>query len=418
MRIRFLLYATVASVGLASCGGGGSSQAPSTQNAPSAPAPAPPPPAPAPPPPTSGCVVQFQNQTCTPGVLITPAANPPPAPPPQLPSFTNRGQWETAEYQRNYGLDQIGASTAYAAGATGEGVTIAIIDVGNQTNHPEVFGRVDPASTSIYDDRGDIVEGDNRWAHGLQVTTLAMGTRNGTGAHGVAPGATLLYIRVDAGFSFPSVDNFPLHTPEDIAQSVDYAVENGARIISMSVGVSSDPTRVLFNAIRRATDQGVVVITALGNYFDGRPDSQKTIQLFPAAYGGDPAFNGRFVLAGASDAQGNIGFFSPRAGSGADAFLLAPGANMLVPGGGGSRSIILAPGNTTSFLRDSGTSFAAPHIAGALALIMSGFPDLSAASALQFLYDAAVDLGPEGTDSVNGVGRIDLRPIFQGSQAP
>jgi len=362
--------------------------------------------------------VQFQNQTCTAGVLITPVSNPPPAPPPQLPSFANPGQWETAEYASNYGLDQIGASAAYAAGATGEGVTIAIIDVGNQTNHPEVFGRVDPSSTSIYDERGDIVEGDNRWAHGLQVATLAMGTRNGIGAHGVAPGATLLYIRVDAGFSFPSVDNFPLHTPADIAQSVDYAVENGAQIISMSVGVSSDPTRVLFNAIQRATDQGVVVITALGNYFDGRPDNQKIIQLFPAAYGGDPAFNGRLVLAGASNAQGNIGFFSPRAGNGAEAFLLAPGANMLVPGGGGSRSIILAPGNTNSYLRDSGTSFAAPHIAGALALIMSGFPELNAASALQFLYDAAVDLGPAGTDAVNGVGRVDLRPIFQGSQTP
>lgn len=402
--------ATVAvSALLQACGGGGGNNQSAPPTAPAAPTPTPPSP---PPPPPSGCVIQFQNQTCTAGVLITPATNPPPVLPPPLPSFTDPASWETAEYQANFGLDQIGASTAYAAGATGDGVTIAIIDVGNQTNHPEVFGRVNPASTSIYDERGDIVEGDNRWAHGLQVATLAMGTRNNVGAHGVAPGAELLYIRVDAGFSFPSPDNFPLHTPEDIAQSVDYAVANGAEIISMSVGVSQDSSRILFNAIKRATDQGVVVITALGNYFDGRPDSQKTITLFPAAYGGDPAFNGRLVLAGASNAQGNIGFFSPRAGPHADAFLLAPGANMLVPGGGGGRSIILAPGNTTSLLRDSGTSFAAPHIAGALALVMSGFPNLSAASALQMLYDTAIDVGPSGVDPTNGVGRIDLRPVF------
>lgn len=399
---------------LLGCGGGGgnngTASVPPVVLPPSSPGPTP---APAPTPAPTGCVPQFQNQTCTAGVLITPVSTPPPLSPPSLPAFTNPAQWETAEYNSNYGLDQIGSSIAYSKGAFGQGVKIAFIDVGNQTNHPEVFGRVDLASTSVYDERGDIVEGDNRWAHGLQVASLAMGTKNGTGAHGVAPGAELLYIRVDAGFSFPSMDNFPLHTPDDIAQSIDYAVANGAKIVSMSVGVSADPTQVLFNAIKRATDQGVVVITALGNYFDGRPDNQKTIQLFPRAYGGDAVFQRRLVLAGASNSSGTIGFFSPRAGARSNAFLLAPGANMLVPGGGGSRSIILAPGNTTSYLRDSGTSFAAPHIAGALALIMSSDPSLDAVAALDLLYVNAVDIGVQGEDAINGVGRIDLRPIFQ-----
>lgn len=396
---------------LLGCGSGGdnNASAPPVSLPPSSPTPRPAPT----PPPTAGCTIQYQNQTCTAGVLITPVSSPPPPAPPLLPGFTNAAQWETAEYARNFGLDQIGASLAYAKGAFGQGVKIAIIDVGNQSNHPEVFGRVDPASTSIYAERGDIVEGDNRWAHGLQVASLAMGTRNDTGAHGVAPAAELLYIRVDAGFSFPSVDGFPLHTPQDIAQSIDYATAHGATIISMSVGVASDPSRVLFDAIRRATDQGVVVITALGNYFDGRPDNQKTITLFPGAYGGDPAFRRRLVLAGASDASGNIGFFSPRAGNRGEAFLLAPGADMLVPGGGGSRSIILAPGNTTSYLRDSGTSFAAPHIAGALALLMSSDPGLDAVAALDLLYANAVDVGPTGIDQTNGAGRIDLHAIFR-----
>ena len=397
---------------LLGCGGGSSStSSPSVVLPPSTSTPSPAP-TPTPTPPATGCVIQFQNQTCIAGVLITPVSTPPPPSPPALPGFTNPSQWETAEYSSNYGLGQIGASLAYSKGAFGQGVKIAFIDVGNQTNHPEVFGRVDPASTSVYDERGDIVEGDNRWAHGLQVASLAMGTKNDIGAHGVAPGAELLYIRVDAGFSFPSVDNFPLHTPEDIAQSIDYAVAHGAKIISMSVGVSADPARTLFNAVKRATDQGVVVITALGNYFDGRPDSQKTITLFPGAYGGDPAFQRRLVLAGASNSSGSIGFFSPRAGSRGNAFLLAPGANMLVPGGGGSRSIILTPGNTTSFVRDSGTSFAAPHIAGALAVIMSSDPNLDAVAALDLLFANAVDVGAQGVDTTNGAGRIDLRPIF------
>ncbi len=391
---------------LSACGGGGggnSGQGGNTGGGGATPTPTPT---------TAGCTIQYQNQTCRPGVLITPVSSPPPPPPPQLPAFGTAQPWETAEYNRNYGLAQIGASLAYSKGAFGQGVTIAVIDVGNQTNHPEVFGRVDGDSTSIYDRRGDIVEGDNRWAHGLQCASLAMGTKNGTGAHGVAIGASLLYIRADAGFGFPSLDDFPLHTPEDLGQSIDYAVANGANVISLSLGVSSDPNRVLFDAIERATNAGVVVVTALGNYFDGRPDNQKTIVLFRAAFGADPAFNGRLVLAGASDQAGGIGFFSPRAGAnGQNAFLLAPGANMLVPGGGGGRSTILAPGNTTSYLRDSGTSFAAPHIAGAIAVVMSG-RNVSAVEALQLLYDNAVDVGPAGTDSTNGRGRIDLRPIF------
>ncbi|WP_299192177.1 S8 family serine peptidase [uncultured Erythrobacter sp.] len=360
----------------------------------------------------SNCTIEFQNQTCQPGVLITPVSNPPPADPPALPGHATALAWESTEYKQNYGLEQIGASLAYSRGAFGQGVTIAVIDVGNQTNHPEVFKRVSSSSTSIYDERGDIVEGDNRWAHGLQCATLAMGTRNGVGAHGVAIGAELLYIRADAGFGFPSLDDFPLHTNKDLAESIDYAVANGASVISLSLGVREDPGNLLFDAIRRATDAGVVVVTALGNYFDGRADAQKNIVLLPAAFGADPAFQGRMVLAGASNQGGEIAFFSPRAGAGGqDAFLLAPGANMLVPGGGGARSTILAPGNTTSFLRDSGTSFAAPHIAGAIAVVMSG-RNVSAAEALQLLYENAVDVGPAGTDATNGRGRIDLRPIF------
>lgn len=359
-----------------------------------------------------GCVVQHQNQTCIPGTLITPASNPPPSQPPALPSFTTPSQWETNEYLANNGLSQIHASLAYSKGAFGQGVTIAVIDVGNQTNHPEVYGRVSTATTSIYDERGDIVEGDNRWAHGLQCATLAMGTKNDTGAHGVAIGAELLYIRADAGFGFPSLDDFPLHTPRDLAQSIDYAVANGAHVISLSLGVSSDPDDLLYHAIKRATDAGVIVVTALGNYFDGRADSAKTIELFPAAFGADPSFQGRLVLAGATNSSGGIAFFSPRAGTaGQDAFLLAPGADMLVPGGGGGRKTILAPGNTTSFLRDSGTSYAAPHIAGAIAVVMSG-KSVSAVEALDLLYANAVDVGAAGTDSVNGRGRIDLGPIF------
>lgn len=396
MRIRSGVRALALAAALGGCGGE-DSRGPGT----SGPTPTPTP--------TSGCIVQFQNQTCQPGTLITPASDPPPPPPPMLPGFGTPDPWRSDEYNANYGLEQIGAAEAYARGAFGQDVTIAVIDVGDQTNHPELFGRVLPASGSIYDKRGDIVEGDNRWAHGLQCASLALGTKNDNGAHGVAIGARLLYVRADAGFSFPSVNGFPLHTPQDLAQSIDYAVDNGANVISLSLGVSADENNVLYGAIRRATDAGVVVVTALGNYFDGRPDSQKTIQLFPAAFGADPAFGGRLVLAGASDQSGGIAFFSPRAGAGGQqAFLLAPGANMLVPG---TNSIILTPGNTTSYIRDSGTSFAAPHIAGAIAVVMSG-RGVSAADALQLLYDNAVDVGPAGTDPVNGRGRIDLRPII------
>lgn len=371
---------------LAACGGGGGNAGPA--------------PLPLPPGGTTGS-----------GVLITPVSDPPPPAPPPLPDFDDPAKWETAEYKTNFGLDQIGASTAYAAGATGEGIKIAILDVGNQTNHPEVFGRVDPASTSIYAERGDAasVGGDNRWAHGLQVASLAMGSKNDVGAHGVAPGAELLYIRVDNGNSFPSVNNFPFHSPRDLAESIDYAVANGAKIISMSVAVSEDPTGILHDAIVRATGEGAVIVTALGNFFGNTPDNQKIITLLPAGFGSDPAFNGQLVLAGASSASGGIASFSPRAGNAADSFLLAPGANMLVPGTSG---IILTPGNTTSFIRDSGTSFAAPHIAGALALLMSGFPGLDAPDALAILYDTAVDTGAPGLDSVTGAGRIDLRAAF------
>ncbi len=125
---------------LLGCGGGSSStSSPSVVLPPSSPTPAPVP-TPTPTPPATGCVIQFQNQTCIAGVLITPVSTPPPPAPPALPGFTNPAQWETAEYNSNYGLGQIGASLAYSKGAFGQGVKIAFIDVGNQTNHPEFLG--------------------------------------------------------------------------------------------------------------------------------------------------------------------------------------------------------------------------------------------------------------------------------------
>ncbi|WP_300527721.1 S8 family peptidase [Maricaulis sp.] len=319
--------------------------------------------------------------------------------------MTGPAAFETAEYQAQYGLGLMNTSHAYAEGAFGAGVTVAVIDSGIDASLPEFAGRLAPNSVSIWEQQGGTV-GDYNNGHGSLVASVIAANRNDVGTHGVAPEVTVLAIRVDRGVEDASNpgSSFPLYTETDLALSIDYAVDQGADVINISLGRPPEFYESNGNAIRaaleRAASAGIVVSIAAGNFNPSTPLENRITTSVPQIFADNAEMNGHLVIVPAIDQNSQIAGFSARAGDLANFAISAPGADIYI-----ALSEALT-GNA------NGTSAAAPHIAGALALILGHFPNMTPIEALQLLYDTARDLGDPGVDDIYGHGAPDLEAAF------
>ncbi len=333
------------------------------------------------------------------GVNSTPApppVTPPPAPPPPPPPPPPSGSFNTAEYQRSNGAVQARAITGYDAGATGAGVIATVIDSGVAQFNAEFAGRIHAASTDLAGSRGIGDEG----GHGTAVSDVLLGAKNDTGIHGVAFAATLLVARTDTPGSCANTapDKGCSHDDNAIARGVDLAVTNGAKVINISLG-GSPPNSTLRAALGRATAAGIVIVFSAGNDSSNNPDPFAQIA-------NDPLARNLILIAGALDSSNAaLADFSNKAGNGAAHYIGALGV--------GVRAI---DQTGTTFLW-SGTSFSAPIVSGAVALLAQAFPNLTGAQIVDLLLRTADDLGSPGVDSIFGNGALDLAKAF-GPQGP
>ena len=329
----------------------------------------------------SSTVTPTPTPTLTPAPTPTPTPTPAPVVTPNVSSF---------EYLRNPGLGTIKPSLAWTSGATGAGQVVAIIDSGVDGSIAELTGRLSVDSTDLITTRGGAPIADR---HATEIATVIAANFNSFGTVGVAYQATILSIRTDTPGSCAATEGCTFSS-SDIAAGVDYAISHGAKIINLSLGTATPTPNQMQQAIIRATTAGLAVVAAAGNVGDPNP-------IYPANYATDPRFGGALIAAGALNAAGtDIASFSNRAGTAATGYLLAPGSQVVGD---------CTPASCTIF---SGTSYAAPHIAGALALLMSGFPSLTGAQAVDILLRTADDLGPAGTDSTYGRGVLDIAHAF------
>ncbi|MHA1778420.1 MAG: S8 family peptidase, partial [Candidatus Heimdallarchaeaceae archaeon] len=257
-----------------------------------------------------------------------------------------------------YASQFLGTDALLSQGFNGSGVKIAILDTGIDSSHPDLDdldnnpATNDPkviaqASFIDYDFDGVNDTGPYGWHfHGTHCAGIA--TANGN-VQGVAPGAYLLNGKV-LDYSGVGYDSW-------IIRGIDWAIANGADIISMSLGTGA---RVVSQAINAAVDaaweQGVFVVVAAGN--DG-PD--------PVSIG-SPGMASRAFTVGAYDSNGGIADFSSVGASITDICdpdILAPGVD------------ILSTASDHSYYVASGTSMATPAVAGAVALLKSAFPTVS-----------------------------------------
>ncbi|WP_189048776.1 type VII secretion-associated serine protease mycosin [Micromonospora sonchi] len=268
-------------------------------------------------------------------------------------------------------LDKLGAEIAWRT-STGRGVTVAVIDSGVDGSHPDLVGRVLPGL--------DLVSADGSAepdpvGHGTTVAGLIAGRNDDRqGVVGLAPEARILPVRV--------LDEENRYDDALIvAKGVRWAVDNGARVINLSLGGSGD-SAALAAAIDYAFARDVVVVACTGNLVTS-PDAKV---WYPAREPG--------VLA-VSGLERNSNNLWSGAITGRATILTAPASGLV-----GARP-------PSGYWRVQGTSFAAPLVAATAALVRSRYPQMSAGDVVNRLLVTAKDIGPTGRDDRFGYGLVD-----------
>jgi subtilisin family serine protease len=297
---------------------------------------------------------------------------------PDDPMFVAGQQWA---------LEKVRAPAAWYD-SKGYAVTVAVVDTGVDLDHPdlvdslwvnrgEVVGNGDDDDNNGYVDDvygWDYVDDDGEprdaHGHGTHVAGIvgAM-TDNGVGVAGMGWGVTVMSIR--------ALDEMGNGSDWDVAQGIRYAVDNGAKVVNLSLGAGSG-SQNLAEAVQYAQDKGALVVAAAGNWNVSYP-------FYPAAYGG-------VIGVSATDANDQKASFS-NYGSYVD--IAAPGVSIL---------------STKPFPIDyatmNGTSMATPMISGLAALLWTKYPSATSDQVWTAIRIGAEDLGSPGWDAYFGWGRI------------
>ncbi|MFD0746580.1 S8 family serine peptidase [Phytohabitans flavus] len=289
--------------------------------------------------------------------------------------------------QRSVQLDrsvpQIGAPAAWQAGFTGRGVSVAVLDSGIDTGHPDLAGKV--ADQRNFTDEAD---GDEV-GHGTHVASTIAGSGAASGGRyrGVAPDATLLSGKV-CGLRGCAESAM-------IAGMTWAAAEKHAAVVNMSLGGGDgpdiDPVEEALNTL--SAEYGTLFVVSAGNAgMDGSVAS--------------PASADAALAVGAVDQDERLAGFSsrgPRVGdTGMKPDISAPGVGIVAAGAG-----------TGGYVGMSGTSMAAPHVTGAAALLAQQHPEWTA-ERLKGTLTASAQASAEISGFAQGAGRVDVaRAITQ-----
>ncbi|GAA2965995.1 S8 family serine peptidase [Actinokineospora diospyrosa] len=290
----------------------------------------------------------------------------------------------TASLDRS--VPQIGAPAAWQAGLTGKGVTVAVLDTGIDQTHPDLAGAV--TQSRNFSSSPDT---DDRVGHGTHVAA----TITGSGRYqGVAPDSALLVGKV--------LDDEGSGAESDVIAGMEWAAGAGADVVNLSLGSSwpskgDDPASLAVN--RLTAETGTLFVVAAGN--TGREI-------------GSPAAADAALTVGAVDRVEALASFSsrgPRAGDGAiKPDITAPGVDIVAARA--AHGVIGDPvGDKHVSL--SGTSMAAPHVAGSAALLAGKHPDWKADRLKSALVGSAKP-NPALTPFEQGGGRVDVaRAVVQ-----
>ena len=255
----------------------------------------------------------------------------------QLTPFEIQEVKDSIEYCIPKGIINLNCEKLWNEGYTGEGIKIAVLDTGCDINHICLKDRIiDYKNFTIEGDKNDVTD---KRGHGTHVAGIIAGNRIKQGVTGVAPDCELIICKVissHGGFD------------EDIIEALEYAIEQKVDIINMSIG-GAGIHKTMHDLIKKATELGISVVCAGGNYGDGRADTNELI--YPGAFE-------EVIEVGAVDSNNMICKFS-NSNDMIDVCSYGKGITSTFP--------------NNRYAKLDGTSQATPHVSGVLALLKQKF---------------------------------------------
>jgi serine protease AprX len=332
----------------------------------------------------------------------------------------------TVAADTGWGVLKIGAPAAWQRGYRGQGVLVAVLDTGIDFTHTDLQNRIwinpgEIPDNSIDDDGSGYVDDVHGYnfadtlsnpaddhGHGTRVSGIICGDGTADTLTGVAPEATVMAVKV---LTFEGDAQ-----QADVWEGIQYAIDNGAHVMNLSIGwrQSAEPDRTMWRmACDNALAAGVVMIAASGNERDDgipAPDNVRTPGDVPNPMT-VPTPSG-VVTSGGTDADDVVAYYSsfgPVQWADVPPWHDHPYPPGLV------KPDVVAPGlfiNTTAMgggytgPNQHGTSMAAPHAAGAVALLLCARPWLTPFEVDSLLEATALDLWTPGKDNLSGSGRV------------
>ena len=321
------------------------------------------------------------------------------------PNYIAYAHWtpndEFYSYQWHFHPDQINMPGAWDTTRGDPGVVVAVVDTGVAYENYLGFQRAPDLAGTNFVSGWDFVNNDSHpnddAGHGTHVTgTIAQTTNNNLGVAGIAHYTSIMPVKV--------LNAAGSGTGSDVADGISFAADNGAHVINLSLGGPASAT--VENAVQYAYNKGVVIVGSTGN--DNLP-----IIGYPAAYD-------EVIAVGATRYDKAR---APYSNYGTGMELMAPGGDTSVDQNGdgyvdGVLQQTFSGGDPTNwdYWFWQGTSMAAPHVAGAVALLRalemaSGVENIGTSGVediRDLLHSTAEDLGAPGYDTVYGYGLIDV----------
>jgi len=342
------------------------------------------------------------------------------------PLFSSKGSWQQ-DFPDQWALQRVGlggnADQWPKTNADRDTMVIAVIDTGLAWFHPDFaldslwINKKEIPGNYIDDDLNGYVDDVAGWnfldytpvpwdfdGHGTLVASIiAAQTGNGVGVAGINSNVRIMPLK--------AVNNAGQSRAAYLAEAIVYATNNGARIINISVG-GAHLTSAEQQAIDYAISQDILIVAAAGN------EGQRLDDYGPAGANG-------ILTVAASDAEDQRMQFS---NWGPHVDLMAPGQDVIgmrapatdlmsTTGIDGYERGANFVGDDQLYYRATGTSFAAPIVAGVASLVWGNDPTLTATDVRRILQQSAQDVGPPGRDQLVGYGLLDAQAALSADPA-
>ena len=337
----------------------------------------------------------------------------------------------TATREITQNVIKVGADQVWEQGYMGQGVVVAVIDTGVNYNHVDVADHLWDGGSDFPHHGYDVKNHDNDpmddQGHGSHCSGTVLGDGTAGSQTGMAPEATLMCVKC--------LDNTGNGGAQNISEGIQWAVEHGCDMFSMSLGLplSSIPDRTLLrHTCEAALDAGIVAAIAAGNegntqYMYPIPNNVRVPGSCPPPYmdevqGENPGDLTCSVCVGAVDYNDNAAYFSSRGpvtwqNTEFGDYPYQPGIGLIRPD-------VCAPGvdikslnfeTNTGYTYMSGTSMATPCVAGCMALMLSKDINLTPSDVCRILEETAVPLAT-GKSNTYGFGRVNVLAAVEAVQ--